>query len=185
MTHHVLLVDPRRAVLSQLERALRDVAELTPTEDFLVARKEILENPPDLLVTNLRLGPYNGIHLAMLARRSHARCIVYTKQHDVVLARQVQAAGAFYVRLEQLPFVLPAFLHLRVPLSDRRDPTVLDRRKTFRSGRRSTDVATLHAAVPGGALVANDLSSAIPVATTKDPLRRSRRSPARSRSTPS
>jgi DNA-binding NtrC family response regulator len=145
MTRHVLIVDPHSDRLPQLKRALRDVAEVTLIQDFLSARRALLENPPNLLVTNLKLGSYNGIHLAILASVSHTRCIVYAKQHDVVLALQVQAAGAFYVRLEQLPFVLPAFLTLRVPVRDRRDPAVVDRRRVFRSGRRSTDVRILNA----------------------------------------
>ena len=150
MTPRVLLVDPHRDQLSQLARVLSEVAEIIPIEDFLSARREILKNPPELVVTNLRLGPYNGIHLVFLANSSHTRCLVYAQPHDVVLARQVQAAGAFYFRLEQLPFVLPAFLHLGVPVRDHRDPAVLDRRKTFRGGRRSTDVRALNAEISGG-----------------------------------
>jgi DNA-binding NtrC family response regulator len=152
MPYHVLLVDPHQDHLAQLDRAFRYAADVNPVDDFREARRALLENPPDLVVTNLRLGPYNGIHLALLASMSHTRCLVYAKQLDLVLARQVQAAGAFYVPLEQLPFVLPAFLILRMPLRDRRDPAVLDRRKTFRGGRRMTDVRILNAEVRGRAL---------------------------------
>ncbi len=150
MMHRVLLVDPNHLHLTQLERALRDVAAVTTVDNFLAGRAAIVDaNPPNLLITNLRLGPYNGIHLALLASVYHTRCIVYATQHDLVLARQVQGAGAFYVPLEQLPLVLPAFLTLQVPQRDRRDPAVRDRRKTFRGGRRMTDVKSRNAAVQG------------------------------------
>jgi len=148
MTYHVLLVDPRPERFPQLDKALQNVANLTFVKDFLSAREALLENPPDLLITNLKLGPYNGIHLALLASLSQTRCLVYANQLDVVLAREVQAAGAFYVRAEHLSFVLPAFLTPQVPLRDRRDFAVVDRRKAFRGGRRTTDVEILNTSVP-------------------------------------
>jgi len=154
MMHRVLLVDPSLAHLTQLERALRGVADVITLDNFLAGRAAIVAaDPATLLITNLRLGPYNGIQLALLASMARTRCIVYAKEHDFLLARQVQRAGAFYVPLEQLPFVLPAFLTLRVPPTDRRDPAVGDRRKAFRSGRRTTDRANSSAAVPGGGFV--------------------------------
>lgn len=157
MMHRVLLVDPQHLHLTQLVRALRDVAVVKQVDNFLAGRAAILdETPPDLLITNLRLGPYNGIHLVLLAGMSHTRCIVYAKQHDLVLARQIQTAGAFYVPLEQLPFALPTFLTLQVPQGDRRDPAVRDRRKTFRGGRRRTDVKSPNAAFQRGAFVGLD-----------------------------
>lgn len=156
MTYHVLLVDPEQERFPQLDKTVRNVADLTLVKDFLSARRALLESPPDLLVTNLKLGPYNGIHLALLANVSLTRCIVYAQQLDVVLARQVQAAGAFYARVEQLPFVLPAFLTFQMPLRDRRNPAVVDRRKAFRNGRRTTDVEILNAAARPGAVVKFD-----------------------------
>lgn len=149
MIKHVLLVDPNQKGdrLLALQSIIHDLAEITAVEDFPSARMSLRETLPDLLVTNLRLGAYNGIHLALVASRSHTRCIVYAKEHDIVLARQVQATGAFYVRLEHLRFVLPAFLSLELPSQDRRDPAVLDRRDASRRGRRSTDLPALYAAL--------------------------------------
>ncbi len=150
MTKHVLLVDPIAGDrLPKLQLVIHGLAQVTAVDDFSSARMALRETLPDLLVTNMRLGAYNGIHLALLASRDHTPCIVYAyaREHDIVLARQAQAAGAFYVRLEQLPFVLPAFLSSALPAQDRRDPAVLDRRETVRRGRRSTDLPGLHAAL--------------------------------------
>jgi DNA-binding NtrC family response regulator len=149
MIKHVLLVDPvpDKNRLFRLPGVLHNLAEVTAVEDFLSARMVLRKRLPDLLVTDLRLHAYNGIHLALLANRNHTRCVVYAETHDLGLARQVQASGAFYVRLEHLVFVLPAFVRSALPLQDRRDPAVLDRRRASRSGRRSTDLPALYAAL--------------------------------------
>jgi hypothetical protein len=154
MSKHVLLVDPIAGDrLPKLQPLIHGLAQVIAVEDFPSARACLREALPDLLVTNLRLGAYNGIHLALLASRSRTPCIVYAKEHDLVLARQAQAAGAFYVRLEHLPFVLPAFVGGPLPSQDRRDPAVLDRRETVRRGRRSTDLPGLHATLRRSATV--------------------------------
>ena len=45
-----------------LQRALSAVADVTACGDFQTARHHILAMPPDLLITNLRLQAYNGLH---------------------------------------------------------------------------------------------------------------------------
>src|SRR5579864_3848191 len=57
----LLLVDCDPAVSKSLEAAVRSVA-LAVCADFLSARARLLTSPPDWLVTNLRLGSYNGLH---------------------------------------------------------------------------------------------------------------------------
>ena len=85
----VLLVEPvqTKERLRELQGALHDLAWVTAVE-FQSARQLLREAPPDLLVTNLRLLAYNGIHLALLAGKSQTPCIVYAKPHNLVLARQ-------------------------------------------------------------------------------------------------
>ena len=94
--------------------------------------------PPDLLVTNLRLLAYNGLHLVHMAD-GRTRCVVYSNYDDLVLAREVQAAGAFYERSTQLSRALAAYARAILPPRDRRNLTALDRRQTSRGGRRCTD----------------------------------------------
>ena len=44
--------------------------EAVVTADFQTAKSELDEHPPDFLVTELRLGAFNGLHLAVRAQAS-------------------------------------------------------------------------------------------------------------------
>jgi hypothetical protein len=76
-----------------LQRALSAVADVTACGDFQTARHHILAAPPHLLITNLRLHAYNGLHLMLLAG-APTRAIVSMDPPDAVLARVARAAGA-------------------------------------------------------------------------------------------
>jgi DNA-binding NtrC family response regulator len=134
----VLVVDPdprlRRAALE----ALRSVAVVEVYSDFRAARARLLAKRPDLLVTNIRLDTHNGLHLVHLAPE-HTLCVVYGTNEDLPLAREAQAAGAFFVRPPCLADALQSYVIAELPSRDRRDPTVVDRRKAFRGGRRCID----------------------------------------------
>jgi DNA-binding NtrC family response regulator len=144
MVKDVLLVEPDPDIDSALRHILRDIAHVTTIMDFSSARTHLLTTPPNLLVTNLRLRAHNGIHLVLLADRRYTQCVVYASVHDAVLARQVQADGAFYERLKQLPFVLPSYVRASLPSRDLRNPEMLDRRGTFRGGRRAMDLPVVY-----------------------------------------
>jgi hypothetical protein len=135
----ILLVDTDTGSLHAAQKALRLVADVDACTDFQAARERLLGRPPDLLVTNLRLQAYNGLHLVYLSAGSPTRCIAYTDHHDVVLAREVQAAGAFYELANRLPDALAAYVHAKLPPRDRRSPKVLDRDTSLPNGRRATD----------------------------------------------
>jgi DNA-binding NarL/FixJ family response regulator len=151
MAPRVLLVDDDELFLAKLESAAgRAGFDVIKTVTFEAARQHLLENPPDALVTNVRLKSFNGIHLAWLAHGSKRpiRVIVYADLHDPVLGRETQRAGAFYERKAFLPAALGAFLTASLPSSDRRDPSIVSRRHTFRGGRRAADIASLRGAPP-------------------------------------
>jgi DNA-binding NtrC family response regulator len=95
---HVLLVDPEpeAEMLAAVERTLAGSVQLEICHEFLTARRRLSLRPLDLLVTNIRLEAYNGLHLVVLAASTPTRCITYATRDDVVLARQAQAFGAFY-----------------------------------------------------------------------------------------
>jgi len=135
----ILLVDPDPDGLSAVQAALRLVANVETCSEFRAARARLLARPPDLLVTNLRLEAYNGLHLVYLAAGTPTRCIAYATYDDLVLAREVQALGAFYERAQRLPLTLPSYVNATLPRHDRREPIMLDRRETFRGGRRCAD----------------------------------------------
>jgi two-component system, NtrC family, response regulator HydG len=137
----VLFVDPDADQLSSIWGTLRFVAEVEVYQEFQAARARLLAKPPDLLVTNLRLGAYNGLHLVHMAQGTPTRCVVYASHNDdEVLIRQVKDAGAFFERSVRLPRVIASYVRALLPPCDQRDPRVLDRRQTHRGGRRCTDL---------------------------------------------
>jgi hypothetical protein len=115
--------------------------EVDSEPGFETARPRLALTPYDFLITNVRLGAYNGLHLVYLASwgSDPPRPIVYTDHHDPGLAREVQLAGAFYETRECLSVTLAAYLAHTLPPRDRRDPSVPDRRRLIRGGRRCWD----------------------------------------------
>jgi hypothetical protein len=135
----ILIVDPDPQALMAAQVAVQSVANVEAYSDFRAARARLVARPPDLLVTNLRLERFNGLHLVYVAAGTATRCIVYTAHHDAVLAREVLAAGAFYERTDRLPRVLASYVKAMLPVGDRRSLSVHDRRSLPRGGRRSSD----------------------------------------------
>ncbi len=141
----MLLVDTDPARLLAMHDAVAHTCNAELALDFQTARQRLLYEPsPQHLVTNIRLGAYNGLHLVYLARSSKLsmRCVVhgtYDDTTDVALAREVQAAGAFFETSYLLAAALPAMARAALPDADRRDPARTGRRGRFRGGRRSTD----------------------------------------------
>jgi DNA-binding NtrC family response regulator len=141
-----LIVDLDPALLSTIAAIVETHGyQCISTADFAEARRCLRESAFGVLVTNLRLGAFNGIHLAYLTRIAHpgARILVYAREHDRMLAAETQAAGAFYARQEYVSFSLPAFLRASLPDKDRRNVDGSDRRAAFRGGRRTTDLPVL------------------------------------------
>jgi len=146
---HVLAVDSHRKWLDALRERWSHLAAIEVCTEFSAARARLFEvPPPDLLVTNLRLGPFNGLHLVFLAQSANlpTLCLTYgaqTNPTDVALAREAQLAGAFYEASFKVVHALPAYILSELPERDRRDPMRSDRRSSFRGGRRATDVTEL------------------------------------------
>jgi hypothetical protein len=139
----LLLVEPDAAVSQWLRPICERVARATICSDFLAARSQLLSAPPDLLVTNLRLGEYNGLHLVLLATTDGGvgRSVVYSDRPDPFLIREAQTLGAFFERTDRLAYSLVGYVHFPLPESDRRAAHRYDRRTAFRGGRRTADVA--------------------------------------------
>jgi hypothetical protein len=148
----VLAVDSHRKWLDALRERWSHLAEIEVCTEFSVARARLFDlPPPELLVTNLRLGPFNGLHLVFLAQSANLPtiCLAYGAHRnptDLALAREAQLAGAFYEASYKLPHALPAFLQSELPERDRRDPARDDRRSSFRGGRRATDLTEVRLA---------------------------------------
>jgi DNA-binding NarL/FixJ family response regulator len=146
----ILLVEAHDAARSRLEAAAASLTHVESHRCFETARARLFRASFDLLVTNVRLGAYNGLHLVYLSSSSPGapRCIVYSDERDSGLAREVQRAGAFYELGSQLPVTLAAYVIGTLPDRDRRDPISPDRRNASRGGRRRWD---LHHAKEEGA----------------------------------
>jgi hypothetical protein len=137
----VLIVEPNPAVGNQLRAVSVTVARTALCLDFNAGRDALYSFHPHVLITNLRLEDYNGLHLVLLSRMLEAppRALVHTDRPDFLLANEALAMGAFFERTERLQFALLAFLEAELPPQDRRDPIQPDRRKVSRGGRRAGD----------------------------------------------
>ena len=139
----VLLVEPAAVTRTILLDAIRTIARVAACDDFWSARVGVLDGSFDFLVTNARLGAYNGLHLVYLAGAHgvSARSIVYSDRHDAGLACEVQRAGAFYETHDRLVVTLTAYLRGPLPRRDRRDPGEMSRPRSalWVSGRRGSD----------------------------------------------
>jgi hypothetical protein len=137
----LLLVDPDVTAAAVVVESLPASVDLDVRADFPAARARLHAQPPQLLVTALRLREYNGLHLVYLAARAGlpTRSVVYTEVPDPAAALESRTAGAFYEVRPQLALSLPSYLSALLPPSDRRDGIRFDRRQLPRGGRRLYD----------------------------------------------
>lgn len=122
---------------------------VTATSTFRSARAVLVDRPPSVLVTELRLGAYNGLHLALLGRAitPHIAILVTSGLHDRGLQRDAEALGAIYLRKPLITGELLAALYQTARLERRDD----ERRHTVvrgveererRCARRQRDIAS-------------------------------------------
>jgi DNA-binding NtrC family response regulator len=147
MVKRLLIVEPDPAYASELAKAALDAGWLTISHSsFAGARRELTRQQFDAVLGNIRLGGFNGVHLAYVAKQGHAGAtvILYCATNDPVLVREARSAGAFYEPMDQLILALPAYLAAaELPEIDRRGVEVIDRRQAFDGGRRMTDAREL------------------------------------------
>jgi len=96
----VLLVDTdstNRAAYAAALTAVTDRVYTAPT--FLLAKSALLEARPAVLVTQVRLSEFNGIHLALWGRgRLPSLRVVIVGQSDPNLETEARTSGFFYLR---------------------------------------------------------------------------------------
>ncbi len=96
----VLVVDDDRQVLRYLSEVLRDAGYDTVTcERYMDARSLLSSTRPDMLLTDIRLGAYNGLQLAIFAKNRHPGIpvVVLTGFEDPTLRDQAAASGATFL----------------------------------------------------------------------------------------
>lgn len=105
----ILVLDDDPSVANLYARALReDGNDVTVCTRFEDAREHLRRDPPDAVLTDVRVGEYNGLHLALLFRRysRDGRLVVVTGYDDTLIRKEVdQLHGEFLlkpVRMAQL-----------------------------------------------------------------------------------
>ena len=145
MPKRVLVAEPDNEIRMNFQQAAGPATEIIASRDFVTAREWLLQQPPDILVTNVRLGAYNGLHLIYLAgaHNSSIRTIVYAGYYDLSLIAEAQRAKAFFEPTHRVVAALPSYLVAALPEYDRRTVQMFDRRREYRGGRRAADAALL------------------------------------------
>jgi DNA-binding NtrC family response regulator len=96
----VLIVDDDRAVLTLLEQWLIGAGyTVVACDRFETAKKQLADAPPDVLLTDVRLGAFNGLHLVILAKAQAPRTVAIAMSafDDPVLRRDAGLCGAGYL----------------------------------------------------------------------------------------
>lgn len=96
----MMVVDDEPAVLATLERLLSSWGYRTlAIGSFEEARLALTVDPPDALVTDVRLGDYNGLQLVHLVKQRNPATIVVAVSgiDDPVLRLEAANAGAAYL----------------------------------------------------------------------------------------
>ena len=114
-TFQVVIVDDDDLALSTLERLVSKWGyDVVPFQRFEEARTFLEKRTPDALVVDVRLGTYNGLQLAHLARQAspHMVLVAISGFDDAVLRAEADRAGATYLvkplAFDELRRLLPA-----------------------------------------------------------------------------
>jgi DNA-binding response OmpR family regulator len=95
----VLIVDDDRAILGLLEQWLTAAGySVVACDRFETAKQHLADAAPDVLLTDVRLGAFNGLQLVILAREMGPhRAIVMSAFDDPMLRKDANLCGAGYL----------------------------------------------------------------------------------------
>ena len=99
-TQRMLIVDDDESLLSVVSLAFQKTGrEVVSCSTFEEARQRLREGHFDVLLTDVRLGAFNGIQLAVIGRDIHPgmQIIVFSGFDDPVLRQEAEHLGATYV----------------------------------------------------------------------------------------
>lgn len=144
MTPDILVVSADATVLAARVAALRKSGFAARGSSSFPDARRLLEEgaPPEVLVTDVRLGPYNGLHLVAVARVEFPRTVaIVIGGQDHVLEVEAAGLGARYLLAPVTPRELEGAIAdlMAVPRPKRRWP-----RK-----RLGAEVAALVGGLPG------------------------------------
>ena len=96
----ILIVDDDPSLLEALERSFIEAGEdVTAHDSFEEARRALQSTQFDALITDVRLGAFNGLQLAVISRDTYPgiRLIVFSGFDDPVLRTEAEHVGATYI----------------------------------------------------------------------------------------
>jgi DNA-binding NtrC family response regulator len=96
----ILIVDDDVSLLDAMQRALRDsMRTVVACDSFEKARQMLKDQTFDALITDVRLGAFNGLQLAVMARDMYPEMslIVFSGFDDPVLRADAEQIGASYL----------------------------------------------------------------------------------------
>ena len=94
--HHVVIVAQNPALATTLLSWLGSAGYELAIVTTFAAAKALLETAPALVISELKLGEYNGLHLALRARGAGIPAIVIGPD-DAVLRKDADELGATYI----------------------------------------------------------------------------------------
>lgn len=96
----VLVVDDQPSILEGVQLLLEGAGhDVTACATFGDARRALLAATYDVLLTDIRLGAFNGLQLAVIARQRdpHIRIAVFSGTDDAVLREEASRVSAAYL----------------------------------------------------------------------------------------
>ena len=96
----VLLVSHDRSALARMKSWIRSAHyRVVACSSFLSARTFLTRRVPPAVITDIRLGPYNGLQLVYLSKEQRAAIVlaVLADEEDPVLRGEAQRAGAAFL----------------------------------------------------------------------------------------
>ena len=133
----ILLVDTHLAALRRTGELLRRVGHhVIETGSFQDAKSALAVQSPQLVISSLRLGPFNGLHLVHLGRLADPglAAIIISPTGDAVLQTEADQVGALLV-VEPVPTAsLLALIAKLMPGSSQIERRAGDRRGVCISG---------------------------------------------------
>jgi DNA-binding response OmpR family regulator len=96
----ILIVDDDPSLLEALERSFLEAGQdVVAYDSFEEARRVLQTTRFDALITDVRLGAFNGLQLAVIGRDTYPdiRLIVFSGFDDPVLRTEAEHVGATYM----------------------------------------------------------------------------------------
>ncbi len=96
----ILLVDDDKSLLRMVQDVLTASGHtVVALSDFQTAKNYLALNVPEAIITDVRLGEFNGLQLVILAKQANpaVRAVVMTGYDDIGISKEAERLGATYL----------------------------------------------------------------------------------------